>query len=89
MFDFIYLFILPLVIAGVVALIIAAVLNERSKNNSKKVRIHNIAAQPRNVHDTNHKRSKIEKLMNPKSDETFCNAYKFLIKNSLSNIDTD
>lgn len=89
MFDFIYLFIFPLVIAGIVALIIAVVLNERSKNNSKKVRIRNIAAQPRNVHDTNHKRSKIEKLMNPKSDKTFCDAYRLLIKNSLSNINTD
>ena len=89
MFDFIYLFIFPLVIAGALALIIAVILNKRSKNNNIKIRIRNIAAQPRNLHDTNHKRSKIEKLMNPKSDKTFCDAYKVFVKNSLSNINTD
>lgn len=89
MIDFIYLFIFPLVIEGLVALIIAAVLNKLSKRSNKKVRIHNIAAQPRNVHDINHRYSKIEKLMNPKSDKTFFDAYKVFIKSSLSNINID
>lgn len=87
MFDFIYLFFLPVAISFIVAIIVGVVNNALLKRKTRKVKVRNISSQPRKVHDSNHKRSKIERLMSPKRDAIFVQECKELIRNSISDIE--
>lgn len=87
MFDFIYLFFLPVAISLVVAIIVGIINNNLLKRKTREVKVRNISSQPRKVHDNNHKRSKIERLMSPKRDTVFVQECKKLIRNSISDIE--
>ena len=87
MFDFIYLFFLPVAISLIIAIIVGVVNNSLLKRKTRKVKVRNISSQPRIIHDNNHKRSKIERLMSPKRDAVFVQDCKTLIRNSISDIE--
>ena len=86
MFDLIFLVLIPIVVSFIIAIVFAIVNNNFSKKKSRKIRIYNISAQSRVVHDKNHKNSKIEDLMNPVRDTNFIEDCKDLIKSSICDI---
>lgn len=86
MFDFIYLFLLPVIFSLIIAIIVGVVNNILLKRKTRKVKVHNISSQPRIIHDNNHKRSRIERLMSPQRDDAFVRDCKALIKKSIGDI---
>lgn len=89
MFDIIVLIIIPVAIGICVSLFSAYKSNILFKNKQETDKAYVVSHQSTIIHDKNHKKSRLDILMQCEKDETFLKNCAYLLKNNVSNIVID